>query len=102
MPALVLVGRLLARLSRALALGVYLGWVAIFSALTVPAEHVLLANGGYVMGHGYTIFWDVLWGIALYLIALGLYLALDHHSAPIPDIPPSYRALRRPPHRDTL
>lgn len=84
--------RLLARVSKILALAVYLGWVAIFSALTVPAEHVLLANGGYVMSHGYTIFWDVLWGIVLYLIGLGLYLALDRRSAPIPDIPSSYHA----------
>lgn len=84
--------RLLARWSTVLAWAAYLGWVAIFSVLTVPAEHVLLANGDYVMGHGYTIFWDVSWGIILYLFALGLYLALDRHSAPAPGVPTSYHA----------
>jgi hypothetical protein len=48
--------RLLAQWSKVLALAVYLGWVAIFSALSVPAERTLLATGGYVMRHGYTIF----------------------------------------------
>jgi hypothetical protein len=54
---------LLVRVSRVWALAVYLAWVAIFSVLSVPAQHVLLANGGYVMGHGHGMFWDVLWAL---------------------------------------
>lgn len=76
--------RLLARRSKILALAVYLGWVAMFSVLSVPALRGFLATGAYVMRHGYTIFWDVLWGILLHLVGLGLYLALDRRAMPIP------------------
>lgn len=47
----------------------------------------MLATGGYVMRHGYTIFWDVLWGIVLYLVGLGLYLILDLRPASTSGIP---------------
>jgi hypothetical protein len=94
--------RLLARWSTVLALAVYWGWVAIFSALSVPAERALLATGGYVMRHGYTIFWDVLWGIVLYLIGLGLYLILDLCPVPTPGYPQSHPARQRPLPGDSL
>lgn len=93
---------MIARRSKVLALAVYLGWVAIFSALSVPAERALLATGSYVMRHGYTIFWDVLWGIVLYLVGLGLYLVLDRHPVPVPGIPRRILLGRRPLPGDSL
>lgn len=88
--------RLLARYSKVLALAVYLGWVAIFSALSIPALRALLATGAYVMSHGYTIFWDVLWGILLYLVGLGLYLTLDRRLMPTPGIRTHHHAPPEP------
>jgi hypothetical protein len=54
------------------------------------------------MRHGYTIFWDVLWGILLYLVGLGLYLVLDLRPVPIPGIPPRTLPGKRPLPGDSL
>jgi hypothetical protein len=71
-----LVFRALGRRSTRLAFGVYLGWVVVFSAASIPVLQLFSATGVYVMQKGYTIFWDVLWGIVLHLVALGIHVGL--------------------------
>jgi succinate dehydrogenase hydrophobic anchor subunit len=56
------------------ALVAYTGWVVFFSVATVPVERGLLAAGVYIFGHGYTMTTDILWGVLMYGIALGLLL----------------------------
>jgi len=52
-----------------------LGWLAAAwsRVLSVPALRGYLARGVYVMGNGYSIFWDVTWGVLLYAAALAIY-----------------------------
>jgi succinate dehydrogenase hydrophobic anchor subunit len=59
------------------ALVAYTGWVVFFSVATVPVERGLLAAGVYIFGHGYTMTTDILWGVLMYGIALGLLLLLE-------------------------
>jgi hypothetical protein len=56
------------------ALLVYTGWVAFLSVATIPVEHGYLAAGTYVFGHGYTMTTDILWGVLMYGVALGLFV----------------------------
>jgi hypothetical protein len=74
----------LARRSPTAAWLAYLGWVAFFSLATIPAEQGLFAAGAYVFGHGYTITADILWGVLMYGVALGLFLLLNARSAHSP------------------
>jgi hypothetical protein len=61
----------------AMALLAYIGWVLFFSVATVPVERDLLAAGIYMFGHGYTMATDILWGVLMYGVALGLLLLLE-------------------------
>jgi hypothetical protein len=61
----------------AIALLVYTGWVVFFSVASVPVERDLLAAGIYVFGHGYSMTTDILWGVLMYGVALGLLLLLE-------------------------
>jgi hypothetical protein len=61
----------------AVALLAYTGWVVFFSVATVPVERGLLAAGIYVFGYGYTMTTDILWGVLMYGVALGLLLLLE-------------------------
>lgn len=65
------------RFSRLWALLGYLGWVAFLSLVTIPVEHGWLAAGTYVFGHGYTMSTDILWGVLMYAVALGLFLLIE-------------------------
>ena len=59
------------------ALLAYAGWVAFFSLATIPVEQGLFAAGIYVFGHGYTMTTDILWGVLMSGVALGLLLLLE-------------------------
>jgi hypothetical protein len=59
------------------ALLAYPGWVALFSLATIPVEQGLLASGTYVFGHGYSIPTDILWGVLMCGVALGVFLVLE-------------------------
>ena len=59
------------------ALLAYTGWVAFFSLATIPVEQGLFAAGIYVFGHGYTMTTDILWGVLMSGVALGLLLLLE-------------------------
>jgi hypothetical protein len=59
------------------ALLAYTGWVAFFSLATIPVEQGLLATGTYVFGHGYSMTTDILWGVLMCGVALGVFLLLD-------------------------
>jgi hypothetical protein len=65
------------RFSRLWALLGYWGWVAVFSLATIPVEQRFLAAGTYVFGHGYTMSIDILWGVLMYAVALGLFLLIQ-------------------------
>jgi hypothetical protein len=65
------------RFSQLCALLAYWGWVAIFSLATIPVEQRFLASGTYVLGHGYTMTTDILWGVLMYAVALGLFLPIQ-------------------------
>lgn len=62
--------------SKIAALAVYIGIVIALSAASVPVLKDWLQRGIYVFDHGYSIAWDVAWGAAQWLVALGLYEAL--------------------------
>lgn len=66
----------------AVALLAYTGWVVFFSVATIPVEQGLLAAGIYVFGHGYTMITDILWGVLMSAVALGLFLLQDARRAP--------------------
>jgi len=55
----------------------YVLFAAGYAAASVPALRGYLANGAYVMGHGYSIFWDVTWGVLLHAAGLGLDRGLE-------------------------
>jgi|GEM_PF-3295311 len=69
---LVLYQRLIPR-SRRLALGSYLAFGLLFCLGSVPVLQVFLERGLFVFAGPYSIAWDVAWGAAQYVLALGLF-----------------------------
>jgi hypothetical protein len=60
---------------------VYAALVVFFSVVGVNAVHRFVGSGVYIMGRGYSVFWDTFWGVAQYLVVLSLYEALRLRSA---------------------
>jgi hypothetical protein len=69
--------RWIARRSAKAALLVYLGIVVAISVASVPVEEEWLRSGIYAFDGGYSIAWDVTWGVAQFLFALALYHGLQ-------------------------
>ena len=61
----------------------YLGWVVVFSAISVPAENAFLAQGIVSYQNGYSMREDILWGAVMYLLALSIYGALAPRPGPL-------------------
>jgi hypothetical protein len=62
----------LANRSKRASLAVYLGSILVFSLGSIPILNQFLARGIFVFNGPYSVAWDVAWGAAQYLAALGL------------------------------